>query len=147
MGGADIASSQHRPAAVIPERGQVTQDSLESANKERWAVFHERERRSNLANDPRHLRPETAARAIDARTLAGDADVLAREAARDHLNSAAPCVSVKGSHVIPYREKREKAVVLSGDENACGIGVDFDGADGSPAKQPAAKDASTSARE
>jgi hypothetical protein len=147
MRGADIASSQHCPAAVIPERGQVTKDSLESANKERWAVFHERERRSYLANDPRHLRPEAAARAVDARTLAGNADVLAREAARDHVNSTAPCVSVKGAHVIPYRERREKAVVLSGDENACGIGVDFDGADGSPAEQPAAKDASTSARE
>jgi hypothetical protein len=147
MGCANVGSSQHCPAAVIPERGQVTQDSLESANKERWAVLHEREGWSNLANDPRHVGPEAAARAVEARTLTGDADVLAREAASDHVNSAAPWPSVKGSHVIPYRERREKAVVLAGDENARGVGVKFDGADGMPSEQLAAEYAATSARE
>lgn len=144
---ANVGSSQHCPAAVIPERGQITQDSLESANKERWAVFHERVAGSNLANDPRHVRPEAAARAADPRALAGDADVLAREAASDHVNSAAPWPSVKGAHVIPYRERREKAVILACDENARGVGVKLDGAHGVPAEQLAAEYAATSARE
>jgi hypothetical protein len=57
MRGADIGSSQHSPPAVIPERGQVTEDNSKSSSKESWTVFHERETWSNFANDPRHVGP------------------------------------------------------------------------------------------
>jgi hypothetical protein len=53
----NVGSSQHSPPAVIPERGQITEDSSESPSKERWAVFHEDEAGSNLANDARHVGP------------------------------------------------------------------------------------------
>jgi hypothetical protein len=76
----NVGSSQHCPAAVIPERGQITEDSPKSSSKEGWAVLHERESGSNLANDPRHVTPHSAAGSVNARSLAGNADVLAREA-------------------------------------------------------------------
>lgn len=138
---ADIGSAQHSPSRVIPERGQVTEDSSESASNESWAVFHEDVARSNLANDASELGPEAGAFAVDACALAGDADVLAGKAARNHVNNSSPRSSVKGPNVIPNRERREKAVILSGDKNACGIGIEFDGADGSPSEEVAAEDA------
>ena len=81
MGGTNVGSSQHCPATVIPERGQVTEHSSESPSKEGWAVLHERESGSNLANDPRHVGPHAGSLSIDAGALSGNADVLAREAA------------------------------------------------------------------
>ena len=103
----DIGSSQHCPPAVIPERGQVTEHASESPSKESWAVFHERESGSNLANDPGHFSPQAGALPVDSGALAGNADVLAREAARNHVNKSAPRPSVKGPNVIPNREGRE----------------------------------------
>lgn len=147
MRGADIGSSQHSPPAAIPEAGQVSEESSESANKERWAVLHEDEAGSNLAHDTRELAPEAGAGAVEAGAASDLADVLAREAARHHVNTAAPRSSVKGANVIPNREGREKSVVLSGDKYACGVGVNLDSADDSPAEPVACEQAATNARE
>jgi len=73
----NVGSSQHCPAAVIPERGQITEHSSESPSKERWAVFHENVAGSNLANDARHVGPHAASLAVNAGAFAGHADVLA----------------------------------------------------------------------
>jgi len=81
VGRSNVGSSQHCPSAVIPERGQVTEDSPKSSSNEGWAVFHEDEAGSNFAHDPRHVGPHSAALAVNASALAGNADVLAREAA------------------------------------------------------------------
>jgi hypothetical protein len=54
---------------------------------------------------------------------------------------ASPWPAIKGANVIPDWERREKAVILSGDKYACGIGGDFDGADDPVAEQPGRKDA------
>ena len=145
--GANVGSSQHCPPAVIPERGQITEDSVESSSKERWAVLHEREAGSNLANDPRHVGPHSAALSFDAGALAGNADVLAREAARNHVNSPTPSSSVKGANVAPDRERREKAVILSGGKYASGIGLPLDGTDAAPPEQLAREYSATSACE
>jgi hypothetical protein len=143
----NVGSSQHCPPAVIPERGQITEHSSKSPSKERWAVFHEDVAGSNLANDARHVGPHAAALSVNAGAFACDADVLAGKAARNDVNTAAPWSSVKGANVIPNRERREKAVILSGGKYACGVGLPLDGADGSPAEHPPPEDASTSARE
>ena len=142
-----VSSSQHSPPRIVPQRGKVTEDhGKSSANKER-AVLHEDEARSNLADDARHLSPQAAALSGDTGATSGGGDVLAREASRHHVNTPSPRSSVKGSHVIPNRERREGAVVLPCDQYACGVGVLLDGADGSPPEQVATEDASTSARE
>jgi hypothetical protein len=147
VGCPNVGSSQHCPAAVIPERGQITEDSSKSPSNEGWAVLHEHEAGSNLANDPRHVLPHAAALSVNACALSGNADVLAREAARNHVNKATPVSSVKGPNVIPNREGREKAVILSGGKNARGVGLPFDGAHSSPSEQVAAEYSSTSACE
>jgi putative intracellular protease/amidase len=72
------------------------------------------------------------------------ADVLAGKPARNHVNTASPWISVKGANVIPNRERREKAVILSGDEYACGVGLALDSADGAPAKEFASEYSATS---
>jgi hypothetical protein len=145
--GANFVSSQHCPPAVIPERGQVTEDSFESSSKEHWAVLHEDVLGSNLANDPRHVSPHARPLPVDTGALACGADVLAGKPARNHVNSASPRSSVKGLNVIPNREGRENAVVLSGGKNACCVGLPLNSADGAPAEELAAEYAATSARE
>ena len=147
VGRANVGSSQHCPPAVIPERGQVTKDSSESPSKQGWAVLHEDEAGSNLAHDPRHASPHSAAGTVNACAFAGNADVLAWEASRNHVNNSAPRVSVKGANVIPNREGREKAVILSLGKNACGVGLPLNGAHGSPSEQVPAEYSATSACE
>ena len=143
----NVGSSQHCPPAVIPERGQVTEDSPKSSSKEGWAVLHEDVAGSNFANDPRHVSPQAAAGAVDASPPPGNADVLARKSSRHHINNASPRMSVKGANVIPNRERRELSIVLSSQQYAGGVVVSLNGADRAPAEQVAAEDASTSARE
>lgn len=147
MRGANIRSSQHCPPAVIPERGQVTEDSSESPSNESWAVFHVDEAGSNLAHDARHVGPHAAAGAVNACAFAGNADVLAREASRNHVNNASPRPAVKTAHVRPNRERSEGSIVLSLRQNLCGVGITFNCADGSPPEQVAAKNSSTRASE
>jgi hypothetical protein len=103
--------------------------------------------RSHLANDSGHFSPESASLAVDSCSLSGCADVLAGKPARNHVNTSAPRASVKGANVIPNRERRENAVILSGAQYARGVGVALDGAHATPAEEFAAEDASTSARE
>jgi hypothetical protein len=91
--------------------------------------------------------PEPGTLPANTGAAARKADVLARKSARNHVNNAAPWSSVKGANVIPNREGREKAVILSGGKYACGVGFPFNGANGAPSEQVAAEYSSTSARE
>jgi hypothetical protein len=91
--------------------------------------------------------PHTASLAFDSCALSGCADVLAGEAARHHVNTASPWLSVEGLNVIPDREGFETSVVLPGDQNVPCVGIPFDGADCPPSEQLAAEYASTSACE
>jgi hypothetical protein len=147
MGRADIGSSHHTPARIHPQRGKVAQHSVESSNSKHWAVLNECVSGSYLANDASEFAPEAGSLAGDAGALSGCADVLTGKPARYHVNNASPWSSVKGPNVVPYRERREQAVILSGEQYACGIGVVLDGADGAPSEQVAAEYSSTSARE
>jgi hypothetical protein len=143
VGSSDIGSSQHSPSSIEPHRGQVSENHSESSNSEHWRVFHERIAWSYFTDDSRHFHPESGALAGDSGALSGGADVLTGKAARNHVNTAAPRSSVKAPNVIPYRERREKAVILSGDKYARGIGVVLDGADGAPAEEVSSEYAST----
>jgi hypothetical protein len=72
---------------------------------------------------------------------------LAREASRNHINNSSPRFTVKSSHVIPNRERRETSVVLPCDKNIAGVFIELDCADGFPSKQLATEYSATSARE
>jgi hypothetical protein len=65
---------------------------------------------------------------------------LAGKPSRYHVNKSAPRLSVKGLNVIPNRERREKAFILSAGKYSGGVGFPFDGADGSPSEEVPAKD-------
>ena len=56
-------------------------------------------------------------------------------------------MSIKGANVIPNREGREKAVILSLGKNAGGVGFALNSADGAPPEQLAPEYSATSARE
>jgi hypothetical protein len=144
---ANIGRSEHTPSRIEPERGQVGEHSSESASNEHWAVFHECVSRSNFANDARHFAPEARAFAIKPLAGSGDADVLTGNPARNHVNASAPRLPVKGANVIPNREGREKSVILSGAQNACGVGVALDSADRAPPEQVTREYSATNARE
>jgi hypothetical protein len=143
----NVVRSQHHPLRIVPDRGQVSENTSKPARSEDWGVLHEDESRSHLANDTKHFTPESAAFAVDACSASGATDVLAREAARNHVNTSAPYATVEGPHVIPDRERWERAVILAGEENACGVGVELDGADCPPSEQNAAEYSATSACE
>ena len=142
-----IVCAQHSPSRIIPQRGQVAKHSVEASNSKHWRVFHEDESGSYFANDSGKFSPESGAFAVDSCALSGCADVLAREAARDDIHQATPRLAVEGSHVVPDREGFEAAVILAGDEHAPGVGLNFDGADGSPPEEFAPEYAASSACE
>ena len=147
MGGTDIASSQHRPPCVVPERGQVTEHSSESPNKECCAVLHEHVFGSYFAHDARHVVPQSASLSVDAGSLSGEADVLARKSSRYHVNKASPRSSVKRLHFRPNRESWEGSIVLSLNQNLCAVGITLNGADTSPAELVAREYSSTRSSE
>jgi hypothetical protein len=72
---------------------------------------------------------------------------LARKSPRYNVNNSSPRLSVKGLYVIPNRERREKPVILSGAQYACGVLFPFDSADCSPSEEFSPKDAASSSCE
>jgi hypothetical protein len=91
--------------------------------------------------------PHPASLSSDTFSLANDGDVLAWKPPRYHVNKSAPWSPVKGLNVIPDRERRENAVILSGGKNASGVWFTLDSADGAPSEQFASQYATSSARE
>jgi hypothetical protein len=147
MRSAGVGCTEHSPSSIEPHLGQVSENSSEPPRSEHWRVFHEREPWSYFTNDAGHFHPKAGLIAFDSCAAAGSADVLAGESSRHHVNTAAPRMPVKVSHVSPNWEWFEKAIVLSLSKNGCGVGIKFNGADGSPPEELPPKDASTSARE
>jgi hypothetical protein len=139
-----MASPQHIPSRIVPERGQVSENDPESSSSEIWAILHERVAGSNFANDASELRPQPAALAADADPPARTRDVLAREAARDDVDSVTPGLAVEGADVVPDGERLEQSVSLPGEQHAPAKGIKLDSADGAPAQQVPSQDAASS---
>lgn len=87
------------PLRVIPDLGQVSENSLHSPSKQRCDVLHDDEARSKLANGSRVLAPQSAAFAVDPSSLSGVADVLAGESAAKDVN---PRDAIKVSAVVAF---------------------------------------------
>lgn len=101
-----VGRGKHIPSRIEPERGQVAENDSESPRSERWAVLHSHPLGFHFANHAGELSPEPRALAIESGAATGNADVLARESARNAVSNASPRASVKAEHVIPYRERR-----------------------------------------
>lgn len=140
-------SAQHSPSRIIPQLGQVSENTSKPSRSEHWRVLHEDEARSNFTDDSGHLHPHPASLALDSGSLAGGADVLTGKPARNHVNNPPPRSSVKGANVIPNRERRENAFILPAAQNSSGVGFPLDSADGAPLKELSPEYAATSACE
>jgi hypothetical protein len=84
--GANVARGYTVPPSIIPERGQVPENSSEPGTKEAWCIFHDCELRSKLVNEASIFTPQSRTVAIDARASASKADILAREPAADDID-------------------------------------------------------------
>jgi len=100
-----------------------------------------------LANNSPHFAPQSASLSVESFSFSGAGNVLTGKAARNHVNNPSPWFSVKGSHVIPDGKRVQASVVLTRHKNTRCVGVELDGANGSPSKQFAAKYSSSSASE
>ena len=132
MWSAKVVRSQHVPLRIVPVRVQVTEDSVESPNNEVWAVFHEHEFWSYLANNPRHVGPEPGALARDAGSLSGRTDVLAGESSADDVDMSSPWTAVEGSDVVPDGEAWQQSVSLPSVQHIDCVSIELDGARGGP---------------
>jgi hypothetical protein len=106
------------PLRIIPERGQVPENAVESVVSECGHVFHEDEAGSNFANDAGKVRPEARPRPFDARLPASVADVLAGEPATDEVGAS--WLGVEVSDIWGAGDSRPMAC-----KDSPGVGVGF----------------------
>jgi hypothetical protein len=135
-----VATSKHSPSCIHPLFGQIAKDSSTSAYNQSWRIFHEREARSNFANDSRHLCPQPATRSFNSGSASRNADVLAGESAAHNVNESAPRLAVEGSHVIPDRELWQDAVALSLQQDAAGIRFNLNSTDAGMSEKHSTED-------
>jgi hypothetical protein len=142
-----VVCAEHSPSCIEPHAGQVSENSTQPPRSEHWAVLHKHESWSYLANDPRHFGPESRAGPVNSPSGSCNADVLAGEASRYDINNSSPWKPVKSFHVGPDWERLETSIVLPLRQNGRRVGITFNGAHGSPAKEVPAEYSSTSACE
>jgi hypothetical protein len=85
------------PLRVIPDLGQVSENTVKAPSKQSCDVLHDGVSGSNLANKTGVFAPEPGAVAIDAGALSGVADVLAGKTSADNVNWS----SVDGARGLP----------------------------------------------
>ncbi len=90
------------PFTVIPERGQVSGDSVESSNSESWDIFQHDDSGSQVANEPGNVGPEAAPfpverLSISIGNLLHKGYVLARKAGRYYIDLADLVVELGGA--------------------------------------------------
>lgn len=78
------------PFRIVPERGQRPEYTVETASEEGFDVLHDDDAWSYLANESDELEEQSAARAVEARSVACDADVLTRESAAHDVDVCVP---------------------------------------------------------
>ena len=151
---ANVASRQHVPESIIPERGQVPENDSKSPGNKHGGVFHEDEARSHLAKYSCELAPQaTSFAALDARALACARYVLAGESSGDEERvvmlpqpseggGAFGVVGAEGAHVVPDGHSGPAQ-----GEDAAGEGLELDGADGLDAGEAVGEDASAGSGE
>lgn len=86
--GSDIARAETRPLRIEPEGGQIGEHVVEPARKESSDVLEEHDVGPLHVDDSSELAPEPGSLSVlEAGSLAGGADILARKAADDRIGS------------------------------------------------------------
>jgi hypothetical protein len=112
---------------IIPEVGQVSENSVDSSNKESADVFHEDDSGLYLANDAGILEPKARSVAFDdSCSISGNGDILARESSRDAIHRSTPSCAVEGSNVRPDRRFVQRPFFNPCSQNFCVLNSDLD---------------------
>lgn len=112
-----------KPFRIEPQGGQVSENDVDSSNKERADVFHEDEAGSYFANEASVLSPEPGLFSFDAFAEAGVRDVGAGEPAAEEIHAIAKGPAVEGSHVRPYRARSQATLFHARKKDGARIGV------------------------
>lgn len=148
VGSSGIGCGKHKPLRIEPEFGQRPKYSIQSPASDRWDVFQVDPLGSHFANDSEQFVEQAAPRALEARALAGDGDVLAREPAGDEVDATSPWPPVEGGDVVMDLHLGGKpAFVATCRQHAPAVGINLDGADGPVSEQQRAEQAAAGARE
>lgn len=135
MGSAEVPSSQHTPASIVPHFGKVSEDEVQAASDQLRGVFDESKFRSAAVNDASKLAPKARTLAgANTQPLPGDRNILARESTCDDGNKPTPRYGIESADVVPDGEFVEQAVSLPLEDGFAAVRLDFDGRDRSPAK-------------
>lgn len=85
MRGANMGSGYAMPLRVIPERGQLSENSAQPSSQEACDVLHDDEAGSYEANESRKLCPKSRARAVEPKIFASDRKILTGKSAADDI--------------------------------------------------------------
>ncbi|AMD89805.1 hypothetical protein AXF13_06600 [Desulfovibrio fairfieldensis] len=97
---------QHFPFRIVPERGQIPQDDLNTAGEQAPHVFNDDVTGPDFPDNPRILIPQTApCPLLDTRAAARAADVLTWKTTAQHVHRRQIC-SFEAGHVIIYEGVR-----------------------------------------
>jgi hypothetical protein len=83
----NVGSANAVPDSIIPARGHLSENISRSTRKERCDVFHDDDAGSKLANDAREFSPQATALTREASALPSERQVLAGEAATEHVDA------------------------------------------------------------
>lgn len=75
------------PFRIVPALGQRPENGIDPPNKECWDVFQQHEARSNCANEPSELIPETRPFIFKPELVPGVADALTGEATSEQIDA------------------------------------------------------------
>lgn len=91
LGQSEVSSIKSCPPATIPDPFQLQEDRCEVsaavASEQSGNILPKQDSRAKSIHEPRHVIEQPAALSCDSGALAGDAQVLTREPARDHVHA------------------------------------------------------------
>jgi hypothetical protein len=86
MGRAKSSNWYAVPLRIIPERGQVSENTVKPSTKQSCDVLQQYELGSKVANEAAYFGPQTRSGAVKSSAFSGEADVLAGEPAADDID-------------------------------------------------------------
>jgi hypothetical protein len=129
----DFSRREHARSNAVAQAFKASGDLRESHVKMADDVLAEHPLRSDLADDPGDVRPEVP-RVRFAKSLAGEAERLARVARSEDIHAATPRAAVEGAHVRPERRLVQGFVFHPGHESGRSMCVPLDEANSSVAR-------------
>jgi hypothetical protein len=147
--GSDIGSAQHTPPRIIPERGQVPENHVESAISDSWAVLQHDESWQNDTGHPDNFFPQTGSGSVaDACAAASRGYILAREARMQAIHSAGVPGWIEHPHVsFVHVQTGEPCLGGSLAQDGAAVGIPLDGADGLMAEDEVGEESAAGAGE